>query len=240
MPDADRTPKTERGRQTRTRLLDAAAVEFGDLGYRDASISSITGRAGVALGTFYVHFSSKEAVFRALVAHMGKTTRRYISERLAQAQQDGLVKTRIDVERIGLQSYLEFVRDHKSIYRIVMEAQFVAEDAYRDYYMSFAQAYRTQLEAASEAGEIRSGGEEIHAWSLIGMSVFLGLRYSLWDDALSPAEIAAHASTLIADGLAGGLEQVPGSQADGASRAEAAHAEASAAPRPKTEQKAGA
>ena len=55
-------PKTERGRRTLRRLLDAAGEEFGARGYHETAISNITQRAGVGLGTFYVYFKSKEDI----------------------------------------------------------------------------------------------------------------------------------------------------------------------------------
>ena len=69
----DKTPRTERGRRTLRKLLDAAATEFADKGFHEASISGITRRAGVALGTFYTYYDSKDAIFRALVS--SSTTR---------------------------------------------------------------------------------------------------------------------------------------------------------------------
>src|SRR3546814_14341597 len=56
----DKTPRTERGRRTLRKLLDAAAVEFGERGFHEASISAITRRAGTALGRFYTYFDSTE------------------------------------------------------------------------------------------------------------------------------------------------------------------------------------
>ena len=38
----DKTPRTERGRRTLRKLLDAAAIEFGERGFHEASISAIT------------------------------------------------------------------------------------------------------------------------------------------------------------------------------------------------------
>ena len=60
-------PRTERGRRTQRALLDAAAAEFGEKGFHESSVVSITTRAGVALGSFYTYFESKDALFRALV-----------------------------------------------------------------------------------------------------------------------------------------------------------------------------
>jgi hypothetical protein len=55
-----RAPVTVRGEQTRRRLLEAAEEVFGELGFRRASIAEIVRRAGVAQGTFYLYFDSKE------------------------------------------------------------------------------------------------------------------------------------------------------------------------------------
>ena len=53
---------------TRQTLKAAAMTCFSRLGYDDASIGAITREAGVAHGTFYVHFPSKDAVMDELLA----------------------------------------------------------------------------------------------------------------------------------------------------------------------------
>jgi len=194
-PEGERLPKTARGRRTRRGLLDAAAVEFGGKGYHDASISEITRRAGVALGTFYVYFDSKESIFRALVAHMSHLTREWIASRVAE------IPDRLTIERVGLEAFIDFARGHKDLYRIVMESQFVAPDAYRAYYDGFAEAYRRNLEMAQRRGQIRSGDSEVRAWALIGMSVFLGLRFGVWDDARGIREVGDAADDFLRRGL---------------------------------------
>ncbi len=161
-------PKTERGRRTLRRLLDAAAEEFGARGYHETAISNITQRAGVGLGTFYVYFKSKEEVFRALVADMGARTRHALSREHARARRTGSKPSAWAFRRI-----VDFVRSHKALYRIVMEAQFVAPEAYRDYYRTFAAAYRQQLAQAASRGEISEGqDDEVRVWALMGASTF--------------------------------------------------------------------
>src|SRR6201996_1046478 len=48
--------------ETRARLFDAALAEIGRCGLADADVSSIANAAGVARGTFYFHFPTKEHV----------------------------------------------------------------------------------------------------------------------------------------------------------------------------------
>ena len=188
-------PKTARGKLTREKIINAAASEFGQKGYHDTSISDITQTAGVALGTFYVYFASKEAIFRALLSHMGELTRHWISKKIAGAPD------RLSAERMGIEAFIEFVREHKDLYRIVMEAQFVANDAYIEYYSVFADAYIQNLDDAVVKGEISQGENEERAWALIGMSVFLGMKYGIWDEKRDPKAVADAVGGLLESGL---------------------------------------
>jgi len=197
----EKEPRTERGRKTLRRLIDAAAGEFGERGYHDAAITGITRRAGVALGTFYTYFESKEEVFRALVREMSRATRAHVAEAVKDAPD------RLAAERIGLEAFIAFVRKHPELYRIIEEAQFVAHDAYREHYQTFAEAYRRNLAGARARGQISAGSgdveetDEARAWALIGISVFLGMRYGIWDRSLAPARVAEIAIELASEGL---------------------------------------
>ena len=193
--NTNRSPKTNRGRRTRRKILDAAEAEFGEKGFHDGSISGITQRAGVALGTFYTYFESKEEIFQALVADMSRRTREWIGERVADATD------RLTAERLGIEAYIEFARQHKGIYRIISEAEFVATDAYREHYEGFARGYRRNLEAAARNGEIRQGDYEAWAWAIMGIAVFLGMRFVIMDESKSPAEVADIMTDLIANGI---------------------------------------
>ena len=99
-----KTPRTARGRRTLQLLLDAAAAEFGEKGFHDSSVVSITSRAGIALGSFYTYFDSKDALFRALVKHMSATVRDQVGPVILAAPD------RLSGEQAGLIAFLDFVR----------------------------------------------------------------------------------------------------------------------------------
>lgn len=189
-------PKTRKGLATQAKLLVAAEAEFGERGFHDGSIVEITRRAGVGLGTFYVYFESKEAVFRALVNHMGHETRAHIARQVEHAPD------RLSAEKAGMRAFFEFARTHRNLYKIVMESQFVAEDSYRAYYDTFAEGYRRNLQSAVDRGEIRAGDADVRAWSLIGLSVFLGMRFAIWDKTSDLGPVVEGAFDLVERGLA--------------------------------------
>jgi TetR/AcrR family transcriptional regulator, regulator of autoinduction and epiphytic fitness len=56
----------------RTEILDAALRVFGQYGYRRTSVDDIAREAGIAKGTVYLSFASKEEVFQALAERLSQ------------------------------------------------------------------------------------------------------------------------------------------------------------------------
>ncbi|MES2986862.1 MAG: TetR/AcrR family transcriptional regulator [Pseudomonadota bacterium] len=192
---AGKQPRTERGRRTLRTILDAAAEEFGEKGFHEGSISGITRRAGVALGSFYTYFDSKDAVFRALVRDMSEQVKEHVGPAIRAAQ------GQIEAERAGLLHFIKFARSHKEIYRIIDEAEFVDPESFRMHYATTAERIHTRLTAAAQRGEVRGDISEVHAWAIMGMNVFLGLRYSVWADDAEPEDIADTIASMLARGI---------------------------------------
>ena len=188
-------PRTRRGQDTRASLLRAAETVIGETGFAAASIADITRRAGIAQGTFYIYFQSKDEVFRELVMEMGKLTRAFLAEAVADAPD------RLTAERRGLRAFLAFVAQRPSLYNIVMEARFVAPDAYRAYYTTFARGYAQNLALAVREGEIRPGDAEVRAWALMGMAVTLGERFAIWDAGADLDHVVDQAFDMLERGL---------------------------------------
>jgi AcrR family transcriptional regulator len=193
-----KAPRTARGERTLRKILDAARDEFGERGFNDSSIVGITQRAGVALGTFYTYFDSKEAVFQAVVGDMSGQVRDHVAPVLREAS-DAL-----DGERRALESFLRFARSHRDVYRIIDEAEFVEPAAYREHYDTTAKRIAARLAAARDKGEIAgdlsSDDLEVLAWAIMGANVFLGLRFAVWASA-DPARVAEVTSHLLRHGL---------------------------------------
>ena len=193
-----KAPRTARGERTLRKILDAARDEFGERGFSDSSIVAITQRAGVALGTFYTYFDSKEAVFQALVKDMSEQVRDHVAPALRNAQ------NAMDGERRALESFLQFAREHRDVYRIIDEAEFVGPAAYREHYETTAARIAARLAAGRDKGEVAAGYSdkdlEVLAWAIMGANVFLGLKFEVWSSA-DPGHIAEVTSRLLRQGL---------------------------------------
>jgi len=193
-----KAPRTARGERTLRKILDAAREEFGERGFAESSIVAITQRAGVALGTFYTYFDSKESVFQALVRDMSAQVRDHVAPAFKGAT-DAL-----DGERRALESFLQFARKHRDVYRIIDEAEFVEPRAYREHYQTTASRIAARLIAARENGEISkqySDDElDVLGGAIMGANVFLGLRFSVWAST-DPKRVADVTSRLLRSGL---------------------------------------
>ncbi len=194
--ESDKTPRTERGRRTLRAILDAAAVEFGTRGFHETSIVGITSRAGVALGSFYTYFSSKDELFRALVRDMS-TQVGIVGAAASQG-----ATTVLEGERAVLASFIGFAREHRELYRIIDESEFVDPASYRAHYEGAASRIGARLMQGAAKDELRDGIGVVEAWAIMGMNVFLGLRYGVMDDNADLDAVASAANALLRRGLA--------------------------------------
>lgn len=108
---------------TLDRILDAAKYEFLKKGFRDASLRNIVKTAGVTTGAFYGYFSSKEALFAAIVEPYASK----VMERFVQAQDDFFqVDTKEQPQHLGVESadcldwMIEYIYDNYDIFKILL------------------------------------------------------------------------------------------------------------------------
>lgn len=187
---------TEKGKATRQALLTTAEQVFGEEGYDGASVAEITRRAGVAQGTFYVHFPEKSATFNELVDHVNHKVRETSAEAIA-----GLTD-RLEIERAGFEAFFDYVDEHPGIYRIIRDAEFAAPEAHRRHYARLAEGYAEGLAKAMGEGQIADDIDpELLAYLLMGIAEFLGGRLDDWSDRLPREEVFAQLMRFVARGL---------------------------------------
>lgn len=198
-----RKPVTARGEATRRKLLMAAESLFGRGGFHATSIGDITREAGVGHGTFYLWFENKEVIFRELIRHLSHELRAAIREAVT-----GL-GSRAEMEEAGVRRFLSFVQEHRDLYRIVLEAEFVAPEMHRWYYERLAEGYTAGLERSMAAGELPRLDAETLAYSLMGMAHFMGVRWVVWEGREPPEEATSALLRIMRAALgAGAVDEV--------------------------------
>jgi AcrR family transcriptional regulator len=188
---ADGRTLSQRGVETRTKLLGAAEQVFGDLGYHDASIVKITEAAGVGQGTFYLYFASKKDVFDELIRDMNRRVRHAMREASSRGT------TRLEAELLGFGAYFRFTMEHPAIYRIVRQAEFVSPEMLQFHYSKLAEGYVAGLRESMARGEVGDIDPEVTAWALMAAGEMLGMRYILWGDGSVPEHVEHELARII-------------------------------------------
>lgn len=146
-------------------LLEAGKALFGRLGYHAVNIHDITREAGVAVGTFYNYFHSKEAFYARVIQLVSHEIREFIARNL------DTTLPRLEQELQGMLLFSFYITSvDESCYNIVREGEFVVPEGVREYYDKFELGYRKRM------ADIRRVDERTACNFLMGLSHFLGLE----------------------------------------------------------------
>lgn len=192
--------RSERAGEVRQRLFHAAAQIVGEYGYAEASVSRITDLAGVAQGTFYNHFPSRQALLDELLPALGLEMAHYIQDRTEAI----LPEAAREIARF--QAFFEYLREKPHFLRILNEAEFAAPDAFHRHIENMAGPYHRILKRARDRGDVQPYDDaelEVIVHILMGARSYLSQRFA-GSQPIDPAVVSAYAR-LLEHGLFGGL-----------------------------------
>jgi AcrR family transcriptional regulator len=152
---------------TRDRLLAAARGLIEEGGYGSASILAIAERAGVASGTVYRHFASKEELFLEVFRDVCAGEERAMAGAADAAPAGGGAVARLEAV-LGTFA-ARALRNPRLAWALLAEPVDQAVDAERLAYRErYASVIARELQAAIEAGEIPAQDVEFTAAALVG------------------------------------------------------------------------
>ncbi len=189
---ARRESAAERSRaQTRERLLAAGRELFAERGLHGVTSHDIAARAGVAAGTFYLHFRDKRELLRVIAAE----TIALLRERLDRATHSAR-GSREGVPAFS-EALLAFAEEHQDRVRILFsrdgDAAAVQADVLAELAASIAEARRTRI----ASGEMPAALDpDVLSQALVGM---LARVVAWWveDPRRALRETVAHSLTCI-------------------------------------------
>lgn len=170
-------PKTEKGQETLDKIILEAERLFSEKGYYKTSIKDITKAAEVGIGTFYIYFEDKHSLYQAILSEYGHFIRKTIAASVKTAN------SRMEAERLGIETFIRLVRKRPSMYNVIWQALYVDKKLFVDYYTTFSDNYIKQIRSAQKNGEIvDSYDPEVLSYMLMGITNFIGLRFAIFDD----------------------------------------------------------
>ncbi|MCF7924689.1 MAG: TetR/AcrR family transcriptional regulator [Candidatus Izimaplasma sp.] len=172
-----RRAKTKVGEKSFNKIIKAGKILFAESGYHSTSINDIIAKAKVAVGTYYIYFNSKLALYHYLLDEYQDKIRES-----AREATKGLT-SRKDIERAGLKAFIMYVIKEPLAYKLIWESLFVNEKIFKDYYQSFSESYVENLQKHLDKGELRDDIDlETVSFILMGIANFVGLQILFKDN----------------------------------------------------------
>ncbi len=134
---------------TRSRILLAAKDEFLAVGLGAASIASICRRAGIANGTFYLHFRSNDEVCQALIAIAAGE----LAGRLRVAHSIALdVRSR---DRIEVAIIFAFAEEREDLFKVMWDEKAANSSAHATFVAALKEQRTAAIREGQERGDFR-------------------------------------------------------------------------------------
>lgn len=210
--EKEERPKRE---ERADRILDAAAVLIARWGYKKTTIDDIARQAGVAKGTIYLHWKTRDDLFWSLLRREDIRLAEDIRQRLA-TDPDG-----ITLHGLIKHSTLSTLKSPLAKAMLLMDSDMLGEVARRDYSSaSFPErmaGFKDFLEQLRLQGAVRADiavQEQIYILSAIVMGFLMVDQWMPADFTYSDEEIADMAAESIRRTLEPGATGQKGAAAD--------------------------
>lgn len=159
----------------RSQLMQIALEKFARSGYHQTKISDIVQEAGVAQGTFYWHFKSKEAIALEII----ETGKEQLLQAIAQGyrQDPGDIADMVQASEALFHRLFDFAAENRHLMEILLMgngADQTIRNSISNTRNAMEQAFRRNIERAIEL-KMLPEGIEVELRAALLMSMFDGL-----------------------------------------------------------------
>jgi AcrR family transcriptional regulator len=151
--------------KTKNLIFESAINTFSESGYRGSTMDDIAANAGLAKGTLYYHFSSKEEIFNFIVEEGLQILQNQVIE--VQDMNIGPIEKLIKICRIQL----TFLYGYTNFFKVVMSQLWGNEnrqDELRQKIKGYINEIEINIKIAMENGQIKKGDTELISFQFFG------------------------------------------------------------------------
>jgi AcrR family transcriptional regulator len=177
-PAKRRPNRAEKAEATRNALFEAAIEVVGEYGYAGTSIARITERAGVAQGTFYNYFESRQDLLDQLLPAISQQLHVHIRERVLAAD------SAVERERARISAFFEFLEQAPHLFKILSEGPVQAPEGFRRHLQQQTESYRRAMKYELDRGNLRITDPneiEVVTHMLLSAREYLSARFCFVD-----------------------------------------------------------
>jgi AcrR family transcriptional regulator len=206
-----------RREERRRHILEVAREAFSNQGYNEVTVALITDRAGIAKGTFYLYFASKEDLFLEVIRDAVNRLRRTVADAVSGVD-NPLEKIRVSVPVI-----FDICRREAGLYLVIFQqASFLESERYEEYnalYDPIAGDFQATIEEGMRSGVFTVGDPQIISHGVFGFLASLIHQWLLLESGGGAPDGHMHkmsetVSRFFNYGLVGGSFPLPGELSD--------------------------
>jgi len=198
-PAVSELDKTHR----RDEIMAAAKIVFARNGFHATTISDIAKESGLAYGSIYQYFGSKEDLFQALMSAEGYALRTHIAVALAATGRRP--DDSWEPFRAAVQATFEFFEADKASTKLLLRDSYALGDRFEkqliSIYERFIDDMADHMAASQQRGMVISAPPRMVAYSLAALIGQLAHRRLSTDDGVTAAEVADFVVSLVVNGL---------------------------------------
>jgi AcrR family transcriptional regulator len=183
-----------RKERTRQDILRAAEQVLAERGFYEAKISDIAAAADIGVGTVYLHFDTKEALFEAVVEDTVTRLKETVDRARAGAA------SAIEQVRASTHALCRFADENRAVFRVVFGRGGAYHDIVRRAQTLFAADIEQTLRRGFREGHFQVPAPALAAQALVGMSTQL-LAWWAEHDTAPIAEIESTITSLTLRGV---------------------------------------
>jgi len=191
--------------KTKNLIFESAIKIFSKSGYRGATMDDIAENAGLAKGTLYYHFASKEEIFNFIVEEGLKILQNQVIE--VQSINITPIEKLIKICRIQL----TFLYGYTDFFKIVMSQLWGNEsrqDELRQKLRKYINEIETNIESAMDNGQIKKGDTELMAFQFFGSLCSSAIYESIHVEKIDLEDIIDSTIKFTLKGLGINIEEV--------------------------------
>jgi AcrR family transcriptional regulator len=191
--------------QRRDEIMAAAKEVFARKGFHATTIADIAKQAGLAYGSIYWYFDSKDELFHALMAVEEGALRAHVGAALA-APGGPAEDARAEAQfRAAVQATFEFFEADKATVKLLFRDAYALGDRFEKHlggiYERFIDDIETFIVVAQERGEVVAAPPRMVAYTLAALIGQLAHRRLSTDNGVTAGEVADFVVSLVLDGL---------------------------------------
>lgn len=161
--------------KTKKSIFQSSIKIFSDKGYDGATMDDIAANAGVAKGTLYYHFKSKEEIFKYIISEGMNVIREQVEDAVVREDNP------LNKLKILCKIQLSLVYQNRDFFKVMMSQLWgkeIRQLELRDSIHEYIKNIQAYLEEAMDKGIIRKGEASFMAYTFFG-TLFSAAVYEL-------------------------------------------------------------